>query len=509
MIRNPLTLIFLAFAIFLSSCSVPRRALENVEFTIVQMNDVYEIAPLEGGKAGGLARVATVVRELEKENPNTIAVLAGDFLSPSLIGTLRGDEGGRIFGQQMVETLNALGLDYVTFGNHEFDTSDPEVVQKRIDQSDFKYVVCNVNYLENGKARPFTQRGEPVPPYAVHEFRSPSGKVARVALIGVLLPFNRQPYLQYEPVIESYRTAYRKARAEANVVLALTHLAIDEDIELAREAPGTLLFMGGHDHTNMNHYVEQTVITKADANAKTVYIHRVVYNPATGMAQVRSSLKKIDDTIPEDPATKTVVDTWMDKVDKIMKEMGYRPDRKVLEAKVPLECKESDVRTRQTNYGKLTAQAFRDLWPGAAVYLINSGAMRMDDDIQGVVTEYDVLRTFPFGGEVVRMELPGILLAEVLQIGLSKNRGEGGYFQIIGAEPADGGWLIDGVPLDPVTSYPVVLPKFVADGKENNLGMLGGIRYQSVEAFNAGGRSVRNDVRDMVIWYMEKVGVVE
>jgi 2',3'-cyclic-nucleotide 2'-phosphodiesterase (5'-nucleotidase family) len=74
---------FLALFFLLSSCRVSREAaVQSVDFTILQINDVYEISPLEGGKSGGLARVATVKKELLRENPNTIAVLAGDFLSP-------------------------------------------------------------------------------------------------------------------------------------------------------------------------------------------------------------------------------------------------------------------------------------------------------------------------------------------------------------------------------------------------------------------------------------------
>ncbi len=85
---------FLALLFLLSSCRVSREAaLQSVDFTILQINDVYEISPLEGGKSGGLARVATVKKELLRENPNTIAVLAGDFLSPSFIGTLKTDSG--------------------------------------------------------------------------------------------------------------------------------------------------------------------------------------------------------------------------------------------------------------------------------------------------------------------------------------------------------------------------------------------------------------------------------
>ena len=123
------SVVFLITLLLFSACNTQKDVVEvvvevqtedPVEFTILQINDVYEIAPLEGGSVGGLARVAGLLRQLEVENPNTIAVLAGDFLSPSFMGTLKKD-GERIAGLQMVETLNAMGLDYATFGNHEFD----------------------------------------------------------------------------------------------------------------------------------------------------------------------------------------------------------------------------------------------------------------------------------------------------------------------------------------------------------------------------------------------------
>lgn len=60
-----------------------------VQWTMLQMNDVYELIPLAGGKKGGLARVATIRKLLLKENPNTITVIAGDVLSPSAIGMKR------------------------------------------------------------------------------------------------------------------------------------------------------------------------------------------------------------------------------------------------------------------------------------------------------------------------------------------------------------------------------------------------------------------------------------
>lgn len=58
-----------------------------IQWTFLQMNDVYELISLGGGKKGGLARVATIRQLLLKENSNTITVLSGDVVSPSALGT--------------------------------------------------------------------------------------------------------------------------------------------------------------------------------------------------------------------------------------------------------------------------------------------------------------------------------------------------------------------------------------------------------------------------------------
>ncbi|CAF4969748.1 unnamed protein product, partial [Rotaria socialis] len=49
-----------------------------VQWTFLQMNDVYELKPLGGGTKGGMARVATIRKLLLQENPNTITVVSGD-----------------------------------------------------------------------------------------------------------------------------------------------------------------------------------------------------------------------------------------------------------------------------------------------------------------------------------------------------------------------------------------------------------------------------------------------
>lgn len=496
----------LLFGLF--SCNVSQKVSSDtaIDFTILQLNDVYEIAPLEGGKAGGIARVAHVRQELLKENPNTISMLAGDFLSPSLMATLKMENGERIAGLQMVEALNAMGLDYVTFGNHEFDLRNLETLQKRIDQSTFEYTVCNAFMVKDGQTMPFTQKingaDRPVPKYLIREFKNPAGQSMKIGIIGVVLPFNKRDYVSYTDVEESFKTTLAELKPQVDVVIGLTHLAIDEDMDLAGKVSGVPLFIGGHDHVNMKHKVGNTIIAKADANAKTVYIHRLKYFPATKKVDIQSEIKKIDDQIPDEPTTQAVVEKWSGNVNAILEAQGYQPDRKLMVADTPLECTEAKIRSRQTNFGNLTTKAMANALPGGDIYMINSGSMRLDDDIAGTVVEYDVLRTFPFGGPIVSMKLDGKTVNELLNIGLFTNKGEGGYMQIFKATGEKDKWKINGKQLKNERSYSVVLHEFVAKGLEANLELLGEYSYDKKASLSVSGNTVKNDIRDIVIQFM-------
>src|SRR5690606_1823562 len=116
-----------------------------VTFKIVQINDVYEIDPLKDGEYGGMARVAHIRDSIKKENPNTFLMLAGDFLNPSLLSTIKLD-GERIQGKQMVEVMNAMDFDLVTFGNHEFDLSEKHL-QERLNESNFEWTSANTRHV--------------------------------------------------------------------------------------------------------------------------------------------------------------------------------------------------------------------------------------------------------------------------------------------------------------------------------------------------------------------------
>ncbi|HYE55438.1 MAG TPA: metallophosphoesterase, partial [Chitinophagaceae bacterium] len=156
---------------------------------LLQVNDVYEISALEHGTVGGMARVAALRNELVKENPNTYTMLAGDFLSPSAIGTLS-YEGKRIMGRQMVELMNAVPVDLVTFGNHEFDLREDLLLQ-RINESSFDWVSANILHKTASGNVPFVRtrngRTDTIPPVKIITFTDADSTTLRVGVFGLTI----------------------------------------------------------------------------------------------------------------------------------------------------------------------------------------------------------------------------------------------------------------------------------------------------------------------------------
>ncbi len=439
-------------------------ASEAVRFTVLHLNDVYEITPVEGGQVGGLARVAGLRQQLLAENPATIALMAGDFLSPSALGTARVD-GERLYGKQMVAVLNALGLDAAALGNHEFDVS-ADAFAARVAQAEFPFVSANA-------VRP---DGTPFPGVAqrlVLPVALAPGDTVRVGVASVVLPSNPKDWVRYLDADSTLRAEVARLDAETDVVIGLTHQAFADDVAAAATIPGLDAVLGGHEHENVRAYRGPRLVPvlKADANARTVYVHRVTLDRATGAVTVASELVPITPATPQDPATAAVVAEWVEVASAGFRADGFDPDRVAVVTTEALDGRESTVRTRPARLGALIAEGFRRAG-GAEAGLFNGGSVRVDDVIPaGPFTEYDAIRVLPFGGEVVTVQMPGALLARVLDQGLA-NAGTGGFLQTAAIGRDGDGWTVAGAPLDPARIYAVATSDFLVSGRETGLDYL-------------------------------------
>lgn len=453
-----------------------------VRLTILHINDVYEITPVEGGRSGGLARVATVRRQLERQNPNLLFTLGGDFFSPSALGTAVVD-GERLGGRQMVAVLNAAGLDLAVYGNHEFDIRAEEFA-RRLEESRFRYIGTNVT---DSLGRDFPKSSR----HWIGRFRGRSGAELRVGVVGSVIPDNPVPYVRYRDWFAAMRDQAALIRDSVDVLVGLTHLQLRQDAQLAEELGGFDLILGGHEHENwvLRRGRRLTPIVKADANARSVAVIELTWHRATRRTLVEPRIIAIGDTIAEDPDVAAEVRRWTEAGYAGFRALGFEPERVVTATTEPLDGTETASRNRPTNLSALIAAGFFAEAGDADLALVNTGSIRIDDVLPaGPVTEYDLIRVLPFGGNVYLVELPGTLLRRVLDQG-EANRGTGGYLAHHGVSgSAADGWQVGGAPIADARTYRVALSDFLVSGRER------GLDYLSLEA--PGVRLVR-ELRDV------------
>jgi 5'-nucleotidase len=267
----------------------PRTLLEasaaETVITILHTNDTHsQIDPLppndrNAGK-GGVARRATLVKRVRKENPNTLLLDAGDVL-----------QGTPYFnfykGEVEYKAMSAIGYDAGTLGNHEFDNG-LEALAAALKFANFDIV--SANYDVKG-----TVLEDRVKRYVVKT----AGGI-RVGLFGLgisptalITPANFKGVTFIDPVIAAREVA-KKLREEegCSLIVCMSHLGYHEDGKrgnsmLASQVDGIDFIASGHTHL----FMEQPVTATQPCGAKTlifevgksgIYVGRVDFTFRTG-----------------------------------------------------------------------------------------------------------------------------------------------------------------------------------------------------------------------------------
>lgn len=498
-----------------TSCTVYKKTTAtddgHISINFVQINDVYEIAPLNNGKDGGIARVATLKKKYVQENKNTLLLMAGDFLSPSVYNSLK-YKGESIKGKQMVEALNAAGLDIAIFGNHEFDIKEAEL-QQRINESSFQWISSNTFHKKkDGKISPFakTNTGKPEDPFPktfIKTFTDADGTTAKIGFFAVTLPFNKASYVFYEDALAAAKKSFSYLIDSVDAVIAITHQTIEEDRILASEIPGLSLIMGGHEHDQHFEKHWDIYISKAMANARSAYVLTLNINKKNKQVSVTPKLEKMDEQVALDSNTHKVVTKWVNIANESYAALGFEPGKIIVNNMQPLDGRETEVRSYSTNLCKLIVSAMQSAAPQSPVVIMNAGSIRVDDILQMPVTQYDILRTLPYGGAIKEADITGSLLVQILDAG-TKNKGTGGYLlynETIRYNPELKNWSIGDTVIDPAKIFRVALTDFLLTGGEANLDFLkpGNSGILKVYDTENSLSNPRADIRRAVIQYLQ------
>ena len=223
------------------------------KLTLLQTNDTHsriDPFPMDGGRnqgLGGIARRASLIKEIRRQNPNTLLVDGGD--------TLQGTPYFNLYGGQIeFETMTKCGYDASTLGNHEFDNG-VDALANVLQYAKFDMVNCN-----------YALDGSPLKSIIKQYTLKQVGPI-KVGITGVGIDFvdlvaeKNHEGVSYLPPFERVQATVNHLRNQqgCDLIVVLSHLGYkysDEstpsDIQLAQRVNGIDWIVGGHTHTFMD-----------------------------------------------------------------------------------------------------------------------------------------------------------------------------------------------------------------------------------------------------------------
>ena len=432
---------------------------ETATIRFILTADMPELTSEDG--RGGYAKVATVAKIFKKQTKGNIRPLlihAGDAYSPSLLSGL--DKG-----KSTVDMLNAIGVDYMVLGNHEWDFG-PEITRERVWQSNFPVLASNVIDKEglpvDGTVRTAM---EVVGPF-------------RVGIMGLVTPNTKDvsnPQTdQFLPVMDTAKELAKELKGQgANLIVAIGHLDYVEDMELLQSGLVDVL-LSGQDHYHIFFDNGKDVWIDSGEDGEKVGVLDVHMKSYIKRGKKRFSweadMRYVDTkNIKEDTAIASKVKSYEDL-------LGKELDVKIGETFSELDSRKKTVRTEEAAIGNLIIDAMRE-GVKAEIGLTNGGGIRAKKIYAPgtKITRRDILSELPFGNVVVKLELTGSQILEALENGVSEvERNSGRFPQVSGMTftynpKAKAGSRINSVkvgnsPLSKGRTYTIATNDFLAKG---------------------------------------------
>lgn len=407
---------------------------EAFKLRIIHTNDHHaRIEPVTGGTPpapvhGGVSRRKTLIDAIRDEGGNQILIDAGDVFQ----GTLWFNQ---YQGMADLEFYNALGYEAMTLGNHEFDDG-PEPLARFIKGAKFPVLSANIAADASSPIAGLYK------PWIIKEIGG-----QRIGIFGLTTEetpaiASPGPTLTFTNYIEAARRSVAELQAQGvNKIIALTHIGITFDRELARQVDGIQVIIGGHSHTPMG-----PQINPPDPSRPYPEVIASPSNKSVVMATDWEWGRWLGDlTVGFDAngdITSVVAAQPTEVKPTIEPDQGFEDRIKVLAAPlttlrskvvgstaVRLNGDRADVRTKETNLGNLIADALleKGRTAGAQVGLMNGGGVRTSVDI-GDITLGEMLDVQPFSNQLSLVTLTGAQLKEALENGVSQVETVAGRF---------------------------------------------------------------------------------
>ncbi len=370
---------------------------------------------------GGVARLATLVRQLRQQNPNTAVLDSGDYL----VGT---PYFNYFKGDVEVQAMNLIGFDAITIGNHEFDKGVPEL-RRALSTYQGRKLSTNVTFEPE-----LAQR------YAV--FKAGALRVGVFGLLtevnGLVTPPNFAGARYYDPIATA-KAAVAKLEKEADVVVCISHVgtvppwadeetdrpeAHEDDHEaanhvsderIAAEVPGIDVILSGHTHmliknpkTIPSGGKKALIVSDGFGGGFLGKLDMIVQDGT--VVGATNNLLPVNSAVAPDPKVTAAIAPYKAQLDPVIKQVigsGAGDFRRYSKGEV-----ESSLNNLIAD---ATLTAARKAIPKVDFALVSSGTPR-NHILGGQITVEGVFFALPFDNRIQLVTVPGDMAREMLRI---------------------------------------------------------------------------------------------
>lgn len=373
----------------------------NVSLSFIHTNDLHGYTasrkkPVEDGIVGGMARVAGEIESLRARNPEcTVVVDGGDIFDGGFYSKYTSGEAvSRPFAQ--------IGYDAVTLGNHDVSWGAAKVAEIA-KESNTDFLAANLLDASPGGQLGFLK------PYKVVE----RGGV-KIGILGLTTPMTalsspQKGIMEVESPVETAAHYIRKMKKDDGVdmVVVLSHLGYDEDVNLAEKVNDIDVIVGAHSHTVMKdaEEVNGTVIVQAGSEGRYVGDLEISFNPEDKkIVSYKENLVPINGEIKPDEKTEAVLAPYIEKFKPLKDKVLGRTDEALVQS--------NEKRTNLHRFF-IDAQKMDSDLSVASAFSVRRGIDKGD------VTFGKLFQMYPFDNELLQVKVKGENVVKFLEGGLS------------------------------------------------------------------------------------------
>lgn len=344
---------------------------DTTRVVLLSVNDMH-------AKIDNFPRFKSLVDSIRGCHENVLLLSAGDIFTGNPVVDQYPDKG-----YPMIQLMNLTGFKASALGNHEFDYGQ-DVLAKRIAQAAFPILSANVFFDE---APPLD-----IKPYTIITLENG----LRVGILGLIqineagLPDSHPSRLKGVSFKSGIEIApeYKWLADSCNVVIGLSHLGFETDVELAEKMGTFDVIIGGHTHTLVSHPRE--------------YNNVLIVQSGSGLKYVTmTTLCIVDKKVVAKKAQVLEVNKHQQSDAALDSLLAQFNDNKELNEVIGTAI--YDI-SGNDELGSLMTDAMTSIEP-LEIAFQNNGGIRVDQLPKGDISIKDVYKLDPFGNEIIHFKL--------------------------------------------------------------------------------------------------------